>query len=208
MSDLFIALRLKWVSGEPGYYRSYYQDENTGDFYTLTDCCGTRRWHTTDCIDAEPDMPLKRGTLIQIVEDDKFVSREVISTLDREGESISVPIVNDEFDYHKSVYKSDIDETRNVEAIKDIEKRYGSSLLYMAVSKLTNKGFNNFTEDYVAKAIQNIIAKDEDGRLKSSSPIISAEFACNIIYCAAELSKFNIWDLFYYIKNYTEFSKL
>lgn len=82
MSNENKTIWVRWVGAESGYYRDYFKNVDTGEFYTLTDCHGVRTWHTTDSIDGEPDMPLKEGLIIEIVEDGQVISREVISCLD------------------------------------------------------------------------------------------------------------------------------
>jgi hypothetical protein len=71
--------QLHWIGEEPGYYRHYFQNKATGKFYTLTDFRNVRMWHTTDCADGEPDMPLKDGMIIEIIYEGRVISREIIS---------------------------------------------------------------------------------------------------------------------------------
>lgn len=73
---------MQWVSTDTGYCRDYFKDYDTGAFYTLTSFRGRRIWNTADSIDGEPDMPLKDGLIIEIVDDGKLISREAISHLD------------------------------------------------------------------------------------------------------------------------------
>ena len=95
MSSTVKTLRLQWVGAEPGYCRTYFKDEVSGDFYTLTEDRNTRIWHTTDCIDGEPDMPLNDGTIIELIQDGQVFSKEIISCVDGNCDSVGVPIADD-----------------------------------------------------------------------------------------------------------------
>jgi len=87
-------LRLRWAGENEGYYRTYYRDEANGDLYALTDFRGVRTWNTaTDA--GEPDMPLKDGLRIEIVEDECAISREIIS---RVNDYTSIGVIVDEED--------------------------------------------------------------------------------------------------------------
>jgi len=83
------------VSEIPDYYRSYYKNEDTGDFYALTNFRSVRTWNTTPANGGEPDMPLKDGLLIEIVTDDEVISREIISRVgDGDGDAVGVPVID------------------------------------------------------------------------------------------------------------------
>jgi hypothetical protein len=85
------ALRLRFVGAIEGYYRMYYEDEATGEVYALTDFRGVRAWNTTACNGGEPDMPLKDGLCIEIMEGGRVISREVISRVN-DCASIGLPL--------------------------------------------------------------------------------------------------------------------
>jgi len=84
------ALRLRWIGAIEDNYRTYYEDDATGEIYALTDYKGVRGWNTTACNGGEPDMPLANGLRIEIVEDGRVISREVISRVD-DCSSIGLP---------------------------------------------------------------------------------------------------------------------
>ena len=87
------AIRRCLVGEIPDYYRSYYKDEETGEFYALVNFRSIRTWHTTDRNGGEPDMPLKDGLLIEIVADGEIISRENISRVN-DTTSIGLPFVD------------------------------------------------------------------------------------------------------------------
>ena len=101
-------IRLQWAGEDPGYCRTYFEDVETGEYYTLTESSylsqGIRTWHTTDCIDGEPDMPLEDGIIIDIISDGQVVSREVISCVDG-GDSVGLPVP---FDFDGSDIADDL----------------------------------------------------------------------------------------------------
>jgi hypothetical protein len=87
-------IRLRWVGEIAGYYRTYYEDEATGEIYALVNFRSVRTWHTAVCNGGEPDIPLKDGLLIEIVADGRVISREVISRVD-DCTSIGLPVPED-----------------------------------------------------------------------------------------------------------------
>lgn len=56
------------------------------------------------------------------------------------------------------------------------------------------------------KVFNIIIAQGETDKANGIVPIMTPEFQCEILRCAAELAKFNIWDLFIYIKKHVTIS--
>jgi hypothetical protein len=50
------------------------------------------------------------------------------------------------------------------------------------------------------------MAKGEEDQANGIVTVMTAEFQCEIIRCAAELANFNIWELFAYIKNHVAIS--
>jgi len=73
------ALRLHRVGAIEDYFRTYYEAEGTGEVYALMEYRGVRTWNTAICNGGEPDMPLPGGLRIEIVEDGRVISREIIS---------------------------------------------------------------------------------------------------------------------------------
>lgn len=94
------AIRVRLAGEIPDYYRSYYINEETGEFYALTNFRSVRTWHTTASNGGEPDIPLKDGLLIEIMADGQVISREVISRTDG-GDAIGVPVVDPPADPEK-----------------------------------------------------------------------------------------------------------
>jgi len=87
-------LRLHWAGDNEGYYRTYYRDEATGDLYALMKFLDTRTWHTATPA-GEPDMPLKDGLHLEIVEDGQVIRRENIT---RVNDYTSIGVIVDEED--------------------------------------------------------------------------------------------------------------
>ena len=90
----------------------------------------------------------------------------------------------------------------SVKSIREIEDKYGYVMFRMALSHLMDVGIRNFSDENVATAIQQILVKDEESKSKNGVSIMGVDFQCEIVRCAAELSKFSVWELFYYIKKY------
>jgi hypothetical protein len=60
----------------------------------------------------------------------------------------------------------------------------------------------HLTDENVEESIKQISAKDEADRANGVVTIMTAEFQCEIVRCAAELAKFSAWELFAYIKEH------
>jgi hypothetical protein len=94
MSNERKTIRLRWAGEIADYYRTYYADEATGEFYALINFRSVRTWHTAACVGGEPDMPLKDGLIIEIVAGGSVISREVISRVN-DCASIGLPAPED-----------------------------------------------------------------------------------------------------------------
>ena len=69
---------------------------------------------------------------------------------------------------------------------------YRKSKCYTAYGRI---GHSNITDDYANESIAQITASGK-------TSIMTPEFQCNIIRCAAELARFSPMTLFAYIKKY------
>jgi hypothetical protein len=87
-----------------------------------------------------------------------------------------------------------------------IEKKYGLALFRMALTHLVDVGTRHLTDENVDEAIKQIAANDKEDKANGVTAIMTAEFQCEIVRCAASLAKFDIWELFAYIKNYVPIS--
>jgi hypothetical protein len=87
-----------------------------------------------------------------------------------------------------------------------IEKKYGRALFRIALTHLVDVGTRHLTDENVDEAIKQIAANDKADKANGVTAIMTAEFQCEIVRCAASLAKFDIWDLFAYIKNYVPIS--
>lgn len=89
-----------------------------------------------------------------------------------------------------------------IKEIKNLENKYGLVLFRMGLTHLMDVGIRNLNDDNVEESIQRIIAQGEADKANGIVPIMTPEFQCEILRCASELAKFNIWDLFMYIKKH------
>jgi len=93
-----------------------------------------------------------------------------------------------------------------IKAINALENKYGLVLFRMALTHLVDVGVRNLTSENVEESVQQIMAKGEEGKADGVISVMTPEFQCDIIRCAAELARFSIWDLFYYIKKHVTVS--
>lgn len=83
-----------------------------------------------------------------------------------------------------------------------MEDKYGTVLFMMALTHLVDVGARNMTEQNVEEGIKRLMADDEANKCKGVVTFMTPEFQYEILRCAAELAKFNIGDLFLYIKKH------
>ena len=87
-----------------------------------------------------------------------------------------------------------------IQNIQNIENKYGLIIFRMGLSHLCDFGHRNLTDENVEKSIQQIIAQGNGDKAEIS--LLTPEFLCEVVRCAAELSGYSIWTLFAYIKKY------
>ena len=90
----------------------------------------------------------------------------------------------------------------SIKAIQGVENKYGLVLFRMALIHLVDVGVRHLTNENVEESLQQIIAKDEEIKANGGFPIMTVGFQSDIVHCAAELAKFNIWDMFLYVKKH------
>ena len=90
--------------------------------------------------------------------------------------------------------------------IRDIENKYGLVLFRTGLTHLVAVGHSNLGDDEVEEGIRQIIAKGKEDEANGIVSIMTPEFQCKILRCAADLSKFSIVELFAYIKKYVHIS--
>jgi hypothetical protein len=90
--------------------------------------------------------------------------------------------------------------------ISAIENKYGPTLFRMGLSHLADVGIRHLTDENVNEAVKQIAANDEADKANGVVSIMTAEFQCEIVRCAAELATFSVWELFAYIKNHVTVS--
>ena len=86
--------------------------------------------------------------------------------------------------------------------IYKIENKYGLVLFRMGFTHLVEIGTRHFTDENIAECFQQIEMEAESDKATNRISIMTPEFKCEIVRCAAELSKISIWTLFAYIKEY------
>lgn len=96
--------------------------------------------------------------------------------------------------------------TQRMNEIARLENKYGSLLFRMGLTQLVDVGVRHLTDDNVEASIRQIIAEGEINKANGVITVMTPEFQCEIVRCAAELAKFSIWNLFAYIKKYVPIS--
>ena len=94
------------------------------------------------------------------------------------------------------------EKAKDMKAIRDLEDKYGLMTFRMGLSHLVDVGHRNLTDENVEESIREIMAQGEEDRANGKKPVMTPEFLCEVLRCAAELARFSIWTLFAYIKKY------
>ena len=94
------------------------------------------------------------------------------------------------------------DNMDNMQAITNIENKYGSVLFRMGLIQLFDVGHRNFGDNEAKEYAKQILAQAETDKANGKKSIMSPNFQCEIVRCAAELSRFSPWTLFTYIKKH------
>ena len=95
-----------------------------------------------------------------------------------------------------------MNDKKDIQFITNIENKYGLVLFRMGLSHLVDMGHRNLTDENVEESIRQIMAQGEEDKTNGKIPIMTPEFLCEVLRCAAELSKFGIWTLFAYINEH------
>jgi len=90
----------------------------------------------------------------------------------------------------------------STQKIRNIEDEYGLLVFRGGLTQLVDMGVRNLNEKSVEEYVKKILAQGKLDEANGKSSIISPEVQCEILRCAAKLSKFSIWTLFRYIKEY------
>lgn len=96
--------------------------------------------------------------------------------------------------------------SNEMKEIRNIENKYGLVLFRMGLSHLVDVGHRNLTDENVRESVEQIMAQVEEDAANGKLSVMTPEFQCEIVRCAAELARFSIWTLFAYIKKYVEVS--
>ncbi len=92
------------------------------------------------------------------------------------------------------------DKKQTREAIRAIENEYGLLAFNMAFSNLMEHGWENFNEESVQAANEQIRQEAAEMKQQGKIQFMGPNFKIGIMECCLALSKFSIMDLFAYIK--------
>jgi len=74
----------------------------------------------------------------------------------------------------------------------------------MGITHLIDVGKRHFTDENVSGWIALIKEQAIKDKEKGAYRLMNADFECEIVRCAAELSKLGIWDLLRYLTKYVD----
>lgn len=98
--------------------------------------------------------------------------------------------------------------SNEMKEIRNIENKYGLVLFRMGLSHLVDVGHRNLTDENVRESVEQIMAQGEEDKANGKISVMTPEFQCEIVRCAAELARFSIWTLLAYIKKYVNVSNI
>ena len=90
----------------------------------------------------------------------------------------------------------------DIQAIRDIEDSYGLVLFRMGLTHLVDAGHRNLGDDEVEEGVRQIMAQGEEDKANGTVSVMTPEYLCAVLRCAAELARFSVWTLFAYIKEH------
>ena len=79
--------------------------------------------------------------------------------------------------------------------IRTIENNYGLMIFRCAITHLMSVGHQMARKDEFISHSCDVINKNTP-----KSAFMTADFQCEIVKCAADIAKFDIWEIFSYIK--------
>jgi len=91
--------------------------------------------------------------------------------------------------------------------ISAIEKQYGPAIFRVGLAHLADVGVRHLSDGNVNEAVKQIMKDEEANKAKGVVTIMTPEFQCEIVRCAASLAQFDIWELFAYIKYHVDISE-
>lgn len=94
------------------------------------------------------------------------------------------------------------DKRSDIQTIRNIENKYGLVQFRMGLTHMVDVGHRNLGKDEVEDGVKQIIAQGEEDAANGKMPIMTPEFLCDVLRCAAELTRFSPWMLFAYIKEH------
>lgn len=98
--------------------------------------------------------------------------------------------------------------SNEMKEIRNIENKYGLVLFRMGLSHLVDVGHRNLTDENVEESVEQIMAQGEEDKASGKISVMTPEFQCEIVRCAAELARFSIWTLLAYIKKNVNVSNI
>ena len=63
-------------------------------------------------------------------------------------------------------------------------------------------GHRNLGDAAVEDGVKRIMAQGEEDKANGKLVILTPEYLCDVLRCAAELTRFSVWTLFAYIKEH------
>ena len=86
--------------------------------------------------------------------------------------------------------------------IQSLEARYHPMAFRMGFVHLMGTGCDNFDDASVEEGFKLISAEEEADKANGNRSTITPDFQREILRCSAELAKYDILELFAYIKKY------
>ena len=90
----------------------------------------------------------------------------------------------------------------DIQAINDIENKYGLVLFRMGLTHLMDVGHRNLGDEAVEDGIVKIMSQGEKDKANGKLTILTPEYLCDVLRCATGLTRFSVWTLFAYIKKH------
>ena len=95
-----------------------------------------------------------------------------------------------------------------MKAIRKLEVKYGDVMFRTGLAHLMDVGVRHLTDEIVEDNIRQILEEAETNKEATHLQIMTPEFKCEIIRCAADLAKFGVWPLIAYINEFVTVDNL
>lgn len=87
---------------------------------------------------------------------------------------------------------------------REIENRYFPLVFRMGITHLIDTGKKHFSDENVAEWIEQLEEQGKKDKENGIHRLMTVDFECEVVRCAAELSKLGIWDMLRYIVKYVD----